>query len=111
MNKMTLYKENVMLKAFIIGNLGADAEVKNSNGRDFVTFRVAHSFNSTDSNGNSTTNDYSAEFPTIQSIQIIGCKNSIIDNLTPSTLSEYLSITIICKAKPMAEINTIKSPI
>lgn len=40
-----------MLKAQIIGNLGADAEVKVSNGRDFVTFRVAHSFTSTSSEG------------------------------------------------------------
>lgn len=31
-----------MIKAEIIGNLGADAEVKESNGSKFVTFRVAH---------------------------------------------------------------------
>lgn len=32
-----------MFKAEIIGNLGADAEVRESNGSKFVTFRVAHS--------------------------------------------------------------------
>lgn len=31
-----------MLKVEIIGNLGADAEVKESNGSKFVSFRVAH---------------------------------------------------------------------
>ena len=31
-----------MLKAQVIGNLGADAEVKSSNGKQFVSFRVAH---------------------------------------------------------------------
>lgn len=31
-----------MLKLEVIGNLGADAEVKSSNGKQFVTFRVAH---------------------------------------------------------------------
>lgn len=45
-----------MLKAMLIGHLGADAELKSANGRDFVTFRVAHSFNSTSSDANSTSN-------------------------------------------------------
>lgn len=40
-----------MLKANLIGNLGADAEVKSANGREFVTFRVAHSWNFTASDG------------------------------------------------------------
>lgn len=62
----------VMLKAFIIGNLGADAEVKNSNGRDFVTFRVAHSFNSTDSNGNSSEN-----------VVWVDCISSNVERLLP----------------------------
>ena len=47
---------------------------------------------------NSTTNDYSADFPTIQSIQIIGCKDSIldhnnismIDEMTPAGMDNYL---------------------
>lgn len=32
-----------MLQLSVIGNLGADAERKNKNGSEFVTFRVAHS--------------------------------------------------------------------
>ena len=40
-----------MLKAQVIGNLGADAEVKSSNGKEFVSFRVAHSFNFTSNSG------------------------------------------------------------
>lgn len=31
-----------MFKSIVIGNLGADAQVKESNGSKFVTFRVAH---------------------------------------------------------------------
>lgn len=40
-----------MLKACLIGNLGADAQVKAANGREFVTFRVAHSWNFTSQDG------------------------------------------------------------
>ena len=32
-----------MFKIQIIGNLGADASVINSNGNEYVSFRVAHS--------------------------------------------------------------------
>jgi len=47
---------------------------------------------------NSTTNNYSAEFPTIQSIYIIGCSNSLIDHneismideMTPEGMDNYL---------------------
>ena len=31
-----------MFKVEMIGNLGADCEVKDSNGSKFVTFRLAH---------------------------------------------------------------------
>lgn len=40
-----------MLQAFCIGNLGGDAEIKSSNGKEFVTFRVAHRESYTDANG------------------------------------------------------------
>ena len=49
-----LFIFSVMLKSILIGNLGADAEVKSANGREFVTFRVAHSWNFTSQDG--TTN-------------------------------------------------------
>ena len=40
-----------MLKVEIIGNLGADAEIKDYNGSKFVTMRVAHSSKYTDQEG------------------------------------------------------------
>ena len=43
-----------MLQAILIGHLGADAEVKNANGREFVAFRIAHSEKWTDENGQVT---------------------------------------------------------
>lgn len=42
-----------MLKVSLIGNLGADAEVKEANGSKFVAMRVAHSDRWTDENGQS----------------------------------------------------------
>ena len=47
---------------------------------------------------NSTTNDYSADFPTIQSIYIIGCSDSLIDHneiymideMTPAGMDNYM---------------------
>lgn len=44
-----------MFQSIIIGNLGGDALVKNENGREFTTFRVAHNERFTDSAG--TTHD------------------------------------------------------
>lgn len=37
-----MYKFKTMLQAMIIGNLGANAAVKESNGRKFVSMNVAH---------------------------------------------------------------------
>lgn len=41
----------VMLQAILVGNLGADAQVQNSNGSEFVSFRVAHNDRWKDDNG------------------------------------------------------------
>lgn len=41
-----------MLKVELIGNLGADAQIKESNGSKFVTMRVAHTDRWTDQQGN-----------------------------------------------------------
>lgn len=41
-----------MLQAIVCGYLGADAVTKNENGREFTSFRVAHSDRWTDANGN-----------------------------------------------------------
>ena len=40
-----------MLKAELIGNLGADCEVKEANGSKFVTMRIAHSEKFKQANG------------------------------------------------------------
>jgi single-strand DNA-binding protein len=40
-----------MLQTTVIGNVGADAQVNNKDGREFVTFRVAHNDSWTDANG------------------------------------------------------------
>lgn len=40
-----------MLRLEVIGNLGADAEVRNFNGQDFLSFRVAHSEKYTGADG------------------------------------------------------------
>lgn len=41
-----------MLQVQLIGNIGANAEIKSSDGREFVTFRVAHNETFTDAQGN-----------------------------------------------------------
>lgn len=41
-----------MLQAIVIGNIGADAEVKVADGHKFITFRVAHNDSYTDAQGN-----------------------------------------------------------
>lgn len=40
-----------MLQLSIIGNLGADAELRSYNGQEFIAFRVAHTEKYTDSQG------------------------------------------------------------
>ena len=40
-----------MLRTICIGHLGSDAEVKQANGREFTTFRVAHTDKWTDEGG------------------------------------------------------------
>lgn len=42
--KLTPKNYKIMLHFSLIGNLGADAEVKNFSSGDYVTFRVAHNF-------------------------------------------------------------------
>lgn len=45
------YKFTTMLKTTLIGYLGADAEVKNQNGKEFTTMRIAHTSKWTDQSG------------------------------------------------------------
>lgn len=46
----------VMFKVHVIGNLGADAQVKEANGSKFISFRVAHTESFTDGQGNKREN-------------------------------------------------------
>ena len=41
----------IMLQTTLIGNIGADAQVKNTDGREFVSFRVAHNESYTKEDG------------------------------------------------------------
>lgn len=41
-----------MFQSIVVGYLGADAEAKNENGNEFITFRVAHTDRWKDANGN-----------------------------------------------------------
>ena len=41
-----------MLQVILIGNLGAQAEIRQADGREFATFRVAHNESYTDAAGN-----------------------------------------------------------
>lgn len=45
-----------MLQTTVIGNVGADAQVNNKDGREFVTFRVAHNDSWTDQAGQQHSN-------------------------------------------------------
>ena len=45
-----------MLQTTVIGNVGADAQVNNKDGREFVTFRVAHNNSWTDQAGQQHSN-------------------------------------------------------
>lgn len=45
-----------MLQSTVIGNVGADAQVNNKDGREFVTFRVAHNDSWTDAAGQQHSN-------------------------------------------------------
>lgn len=49
--RITLKQSKAMLRIELIGNLGADAEVKVSNGDKFVAFRVANTDRWTDDDG------------------------------------------------------------
>lgn len=44
-----------MLQAQLIGNIGGNAEIKSTDGREFVAFRVAHNESYNDANGTKVT--------------------------------------------------------
>lgn len=68
----------------LIGNLGANAIVQNSDGREFVTFRVAHNDNYTQSDGQKVSR-------TVWIDCVMGCTNG-----RPPVLPYLLAGTLVC---------------
>lgn len=68
-----------MLQAQIVGYLGADAETKNENGKEFTTFRVAHSDRWTDAAGQ-------AHDATVWVDVILSGKPNVVNYLKAGTL-------------------------
>lgn len=73
-----------MLQCTLIGNLGGNAEVKVADGREFVTFRVAHNESYTDANGNK-----------VDRTQWIDCTMNCA-NGRPAVLPYLVAGTMIC---------------
>lgn len=73
-----------MLQCTLIGNLGGDAEVKQADGREFVSFRVAHNDSYTDAAG--TKHD---------TVQWVDCTMNC-DNGRPAVLPYLNAGTMVC---------------
>ena len=73
-----------MLQAILIGNIGANAEVKVAEGREFVTFRVAHNESYTDANGNK-----------VERSQWVDCTMNCT-NGRPAVLPYLVAGTLVC---------------
>jgi hypothetical protein len=86
------------LPCVYVNNYDEDYYLMGSNNVNPVRLKDCHNLEFTNNYINSTTNDYSADFPTIQSIYIIGCTDSLIDHndiymideMTPAGLDNYL---------------------
>lgn len=73
-----------MLHVTLIGNLGGNAEIKAADGREFVTFRVAHNESYKDAGGNR-----------VDRTQWIDCTMSC-DNGRPAVLPYLVAGTMVC---------------
>lgn len=73
-----------MLQMTLIGNIGANALVQNSDGREFVTFRVAHNDTYTQSDGQKVSR-------TMWIDCVMGCSNG-----RPPVLPYLLAGTLVC---------------
>jgi len=82
-----------MLQCTLIGNLGGNAKVNKADGREFVSFRVAHNEAYTDSSGKKH-----------DSVQWVDCTLNC-DNGTPAVLPYLNAGTMVCV------IGTIKTRI
>ena len=75
-----------------VNNYDSDYHVMGSNNVNPVRFKDCDSLRFTRNVVNSTTNHLSAEFPTIQSIYIIGCSNSLVDHNNISMIDTFTPI-------------------
>ncbi len=73
-----------MLQVTLIGNLGGNAEVKVADGREFVTFRVAHNESFTQTNGTK-----------VDKVQWIDCTMNC-QNGRPAVLPYLVAGTMVC---------------
>lgn len=73
-----------MLQVTLIGNIGSNAEVKVADGREFVTFRVAHNESYTDANGQK-----------VDRVQWIDCTMNCT-NGRPAVLPYLVAGTLVC---------------
>lgn len=73
-----------MLQVTLIGNLGGNAEIKSADGREFVTFRVAHNESYKDAGGNR-----------VDRTQWIDCTMSC-DNGRPAVMPYLVAGTMVC---------------
>ena len=86
------------LPCVYVDNYDKDYYLMGSNNVNPVRLKDCNRLKFTNNNVNSTTNNYSAAYPTIQSIFIIGCSNSLIDHnnismideMTPAGMDNYL---------------------
>ena len=72
-----------------VNTYDSDYRVMGSNYVNPVRFKDCDNLRFTRNVVNSTTNHLSAEFPTIQSIYIIGCSNSLLDHNNISMIDEF----------------------
>uniref|UniRef100_UPI003864408C hypothetical protein n=1 Tax=Methanobrevibacter sp. TaxID=66852 RepID=UPI003864408C len=86
------------LPCVYVNNYDPDYYMMGSNNVNPVRLKDCDNLVFTNNVINSTTNDYSADYPTIQSIYIIGCSDSLVDHndiymideMTPAGMDNYL---------------------
>lgn len=74
-----------MLQSTLIGNLGGNAEVKVADGREFITFRIAHNESFTDAQGTK-----------VDKVQWIDCTMNCVNGNRPAVLPYLLQGTMVC---------------
>lgn len=90
-----------MLQGIAIGHIGGDAEVKNTNGREFTTFRIAHSDRWTDEAGQ-----------THETTQWVDCvingRPGVLDYLKKGQMV-YVTGSLVCRVYSSAKDRCMKA--